>query len=113
MYSEGGYVEIEFQNPRDLSIDLSYKIVTAKNNLDELCLEEEGVRKVDDCYVIEANAPPGEESALCIYAQVDDPVYGTVTKNICNYFIISTDEEEVDEAVYNEIEEARTGNYEF
>ncbi|XP_033763426.1 kyphoscoliosis peptidase-like [Pecten maximus] len=109
IFSEGGYVEVSFEKLKReaAGLNISYKVVGLNKSLDNIPMEEEGVREDDEEYTIEVNAPPGEESALCIFALIDDPSYGTITKNICNYLVISSEVEEVDDSLFRDIEETR------
>ncbi|OWF45838.1 Kyphoscoliosis peptidase [Mizuhopecten yessoensis] len=109
VFSEGGYVEVSFEklNRAAAGLNISYKIVGMNKALDDVPMEEEGIQEDDEEYTIEASAPPGEESALCIFAHIDDPSYGTITKNICNYLVISSEVEVVDDSLFRDIEEVR------
>lgn len=88
-----GY-EIKTPEARDLM--LSYKMINVNSGLDDVTMESDDFTMEDGKFQVHINLPPGDESAFCLFAQIDDPEYGSIEKNLCNYLIISTPLKELD-----------------
>ena len=107
IFAKDGFTKIRFQfeNPDLKDLQLSVKLITVKESLDDVLTETEGVRvESHDKHVIDLETTPGEESAVCIFALVEDEVYGSAEVNICNYLIVSF---AIDELTLKDIESTR------
>ena len=107
IFAKDGFTKLRFQfnNPELEDLQLSVKMITVKESLEEVPTETEGIRvESNDKHVIDIETTPGEECAVCVFALVEDKVYGSVEVNICNYLIVSFP---IDEITLRDIESTR------
>jgi len=111
IFAKDGFTKVrfKFENPDLEDLQLSVKLISVKESLDDVPTETEGVRvESHDKHVIDLETTPGEESAVCIFALVEDKVYGSAEVNICNYLIVSFP---IDEFTLKDIDSTRKGKY--
>lgn len=107
IYAKDGFTKLRFHfsDPELENLQLSVKQITVKESLEEVPTETEGIRvESHDKHVIDVETTPGEESAVCIFALVEDDDYGSVEINLCNYLIVSFP---IDEVTLKDIESTR------
>ncbi|XP_052081913.1 uncharacterized protein LOC127719716 isoform X2 [Mytilus californianus] len=107
IFAKDGFTKLrfKFEEPELEDLSLSVKMITVKESLDEVPTETEGIRvESHDKHVIDIETTPGEESAACVFALVEDKTYGSVEVNICNYLIVSFP---IDEITLKDIESTR------
>ncbi|XP_061198056.1 uncharacterized protein LOC133206139 isoform X2 [Saccostrea echinata] len=103
--AEEGMCTIAFNinTPEAEDLSLSYKMISVNSGLEDVAMESDAFVKEDGKFQCYINIPPGDEGAFCLFAQVDDPEYGSIEKNICNYLILSTPLKELDQQEKKEV----------
>lgn len=93
----------DINTPEAEDLSLSYKMINVNSGLEDVAMETNAFTKEDGKFQVYINIPPGDEGAFCLFAQVDDPEYGSIEKNLCNYLIISTPLKELDKQEKKEV----------
>ncbi|XP_062572358.1 uncharacterized protein LOC134234325 [Saccostrea cucullata] len=96
-------IAFDINTPEAEDLSLSYKMISVNSGLEDVAMESDAFVKEDGKFQCYINIPPGDEGAFCLFAQVDDPEYGSIEKNICNYLILSTPLKELDQQEKKEV----------
>ena len=102
-------IAYDIKRPEAEDLMLSYKMINVNSGLEDVTMESDDFMREDGKFQVHINIPPGDEGAFCLFAQVDDPQYGSIERNLCNYLIISTPLKELDKQEKKEVKTVEDG----
>ena len=102
-------IAYDIKRPEAEDLMLSYKMINVNSGLEDVTMESDDFMREDGKFQVHINIPPGDEGAFCLFAQVDDPEYGSIERNLCNYLIISTPLKELDKQEKKEVKTVEDG----